>query len=103
MAVRQCIMIMHIVTWSHSSGRAITYRKGAMVESLRQRGWPQDDIDAFFRDWRSDEENSEKEQLTHCVTGTPPHLHTRVMCSISTQVYELRGLGQCTDVPFSVS
>ena len=43
-----------------------------MVESLRQRGWPQDDIDTFFRDWRSDEENSEKEQLTHCVTGTPP-------------------------------
>ena len=43
-----------------------------MVESLRQRGWPQDDIDTFFRDWRSDEENSEKEQLTHCVTGTSP-------------------------------
>ena len=36
-----------------------------MVEQMRQRGWPQDDIDTWFRDWRSDEENSEKEQLTH--------------------------------------
>ena len=31
-----------------------------MVEEMRQRGWAQDDIDYYFRDWRSDEENSEK-------------------------------------------
>ena len=72
MAVRHCIMIMHIVTWSHSSGRVITYRKGAMVESLRQRGLPQEDIDLMFRGWLPDEENSETEQLTHCATGTAP-------------------------------
>ena len=43
-----------------------------MVESLRQRGWPQEDIDLMFRGWLPDEENSETEQLTYCATGTPP-------------------------------
>ena len=38
----------------------ITQCEGAMVEEMRQRGWAQDDIDYYFRDWRSDEENSEK-------------------------------------------
>ena len=65
MAVRHCIMIMRIVTQSHRSCCVITYHEGAMVEQMHQRGWPQDDIDTWFRDWRSDEENSEKEQLTH--------------------------------------
>ena len=34
---------------------------------MKHRGWPQDDIDFFFRDWRDDEPNSEKEDETGIV------------------------------------
>ena len=33
----------------------------AVVQAMKDRGWPQDDIDTWFRDWRDDEPNSEKE------------------------------------------
>ena len=32
-----------------------------VVQQMKHRGWPQDDIDAWFRNWRDDEPNSEKE------------------------------------------
>ena len=32
-----------------------------VVQQMKYRGWPQDDIDTWFRDWRDDEPNSEKE------------------------------------------
>ena len=38
-----------------------------VVREMKLRGWPQDDIDFFFRDWRDDEPNSEKEDETGIV------------------------------------
>ena len=32
-----------------------------VVQQMKHRGWPQDEIDTWFRNWRDDEPNSEKE------------------------------------------
>ena len=32
-----------------------------VVQQMKHRGWPQADIDTWFRNWRDDEPNSEKE------------------------------------------
>ena len=35
-----------------------------VVQQMKYRGWPQDDIDTWFQNWRDDEPNSEKEEET---------------------------------------
>ena len=47
-----------------------------VVQQMKYRGWPQDVIDTWFRDWRDDEPNSEKED-EWMETGIAPLSHIR--------------------------
>ena len=86
-----------------------------VVQQMKYRGWTQDDIDYFFRDWRDDEPNSEKEDATgitppngpfsHLMGSLPPlHIIVRICLFInSPQFRTTLHMGPSTPVSWAVS